>query len=209
MFSDKLKQLRKEKGLSQEELAKRLNVVRQTISKWEKGLSLPDSDMLINIAKALDTTASVLLDEEPPEEKPLPEKTETEKTEPANKKSSRTTIIVLLALGSPIWLSLAVSAIAAAVSIYISVWALIVSIWAIFVAFIGSGIGCLLSGFYFLFTEYALSGAALIAAAFVLAGISIFSFFGCTAATKVFLLLTKKLFLWLKSFFNKKVKEEA
>ena len=165
--------------------------------------------MLINIAKALDTTASVLLDEEPPEEKPLPEKTETEKTEPANKKSSRTTIIVLLALGSPIWLSLAVSAIAAAVSIYISVWALIVSIWAIFVAFIGSGIGCLLSGFYFLFTEYALSGAALIAAAFVLAGISIFSFFGCTAATKVFLLLTKKLFLWLKSFFNKKVKEEA
>ena len=47
MLNENLKQLRKSKGLSQEELAIRLNVVRQTISKWEKGLSVPDADMLI------------------------------------------------------------------------------------------------------------------------------------------------------------------
>ena len=50
MLNENLKQLRKSKGLSQEELAIRLNVVRQTISKWEKGLSVPDADMLIKIA---------------------------------------------------------------------------------------------------------------------------------------------------------------
>ncbi len=53
MLNENLKQLRKSKGLSQEELAIRLNVVRQTISKWEKGLSVPDADMLIKIADIL------------------------------------------------------------------------------------------------------------------------------------------------------------
>ena len=63
MLSDNIKNLRKAKGLSQDELAVKLNVVRQTISKWETGLSVPDSEMLIAIAAALDTTVSVLLDE--------------------------------------------------------------------------------------------------------------------------------------------------
>ncbi|MBR3868958.1 MAG: helix-turn-helix transcriptional regulator [Clostridia bacterium] len=62
MLNDNIKILRKEKGLSQEELATKLNVVRQTVSKWENGLSVPDAEMLINIAKELDTTVSVLLD---------------------------------------------------------------------------------------------------------------------------------------------------
>ena len=53
MLNENLTQLRKSKGLSQEELAIRLNVVRQTISKWEKGLSVPDADMLIKIADIL------------------------------------------------------------------------------------------------------------------------------------------------------------
>ena len=61
MFSENLKSLRKRKGLSQEELAIRLNVVRQTISKWEKGLSVPDADMLIRIAEILETSVSGLL----------------------------------------------------------------------------------------------------------------------------------------------------
>lgn len=63
MLSDNLKNFRKAKGLSQEELATKLNVVRQTISKWEKGLSVPDSEMLIMIAEELDTSVSVLLGE--------------------------------------------------------------------------------------------------------------------------------------------------
>ena len=61
MLNENLKQLRKSKGLSQEELAIRLNVVRQTISKWEKGLSVPDADMLIKIADIFEVCVSELL----------------------------------------------------------------------------------------------------------------------------------------------------
>lgn len=64
MLSENIKNLRKLKGLSQEELAARLNVVRQTVSKWEKGLSVPDADMLVSLAEALDTKVSILLGEE-------------------------------------------------------------------------------------------------------------------------------------------------
>jgi len=61
MFSENLKILRKEKGFSQEQLAARLNVVRQTISKWEKGISVPDAELLIQLAEVLDVTVSDLL----------------------------------------------------------------------------------------------------------------------------------------------------
>lgn len=61
MFGENLKTLRKEKGFSQEQLAIRLNVVRQTISKWEKGISVPDAELLIQLAEVLDVTVSDLL----------------------------------------------------------------------------------------------------------------------------------------------------
>lgn len=63
MLKDNIKNLRKEKGLSQEELAIKLNVVRQTVSKWERGLSVPDSSMLITLAEELGTSVNVLLGE--------------------------------------------------------------------------------------------------------------------------------------------------
>lgn len=61
MFSENLKTLRKQKGMSQETLAQQLNVVRQTISKWEKGLSVPDADMLTNISELFEVSVSDLL----------------------------------------------------------------------------------------------------------------------------------------------------
>lgn len=61
MFSENLKTMRKAKGFTQEELAIKLNVVRQTVSKWEKGLSVPDADVLSKIAEVLDTKVSILL----------------------------------------------------------------------------------------------------------------------------------------------------
>ena len=63
MLSENIKTIRKSKGLSQQELAVKLNVVRQTVSKWEQGLSVPDSDMLISISKVLETPVSTLLGE--------------------------------------------------------------------------------------------------------------------------------------------------
>ena len=73
MFSENLKTLRKQKGFTQEELAVRLNVVRQTVSKWEKGLSVPDADLLTRLSEILEVPVSTLLgsaipdDEEPDE----------------------------------------------------------------------------------------------------------------------------------------------
>lgn len=63
MLNENIKAIRKSKGLSQEELAAKLHVVRQTISKWEQGLSVPDSDLLIALSKALETPVSTLLGE--------------------------------------------------------------------------------------------------------------------------------------------------
>ena len=61
MLKENIRSLRKSKGLSQEELAIKLNVVRQTISKWEQGLSVPDAEMLITISEVLETPVSTLL----------------------------------------------------------------------------------------------------------------------------------------------------
>lgn len=62
MFAENLKKIRKDKGYTQEILDEKLNVVRQTVSKWEKGLSLPDVDMLSKIANVLETDVNILLD---------------------------------------------------------------------------------------------------------------------------------------------------
>ena len=64
MFHENLKTMRKAKGYTQEELAIKLNVVRQTVSKWEKGLSVPDADVLSRMADVLDTDVSTLLGKE-------------------------------------------------------------------------------------------------------------------------------------------------
>lgn len=69
MFSENLKTLRKQRGFSQEELAIRLHVVRQTISKWEKSLSVPDADTLIRLAEILEVPVSELLGEKIENEK--------------------------------------------------------------------------------------------------------------------------------------------
>ena len=63
MLNENIKAIRTSKGLSQQELAVKLNVVRQTISKWEQGISVPDSDLLISLSEALETPVSTLLGE--------------------------------------------------------------------------------------------------------------------------------------------------
>lgn len=105
MLSDNIKKLRKSKGLSQEELAIKMNVVRQTVSKWENGLSVPDSCMLISLADELDTSVSVLLGEpvvEPAQDdlKTIAEKLEVINLQMAKKSMTKVKTIrgVLIAL---------------------------------------------------------------------------------------------------------------
>lgn len=63
MLKDTIKKLRTEQGLSQDELAERVHVVRQTVSKWERGTSVPDADSLVALARALGVSAAELLGE--------------------------------------------------------------------------------------------------------------------------------------------------
>lgn len=68
MLGENIRTVRTRKGYSQETLAQQLNVVRQTVSKWEKGLSVPDAEMLAKLAELLEVPVCDLLGSEPPEE---------------------------------------------------------------------------------------------------------------------------------------------
>ena len=94
MLSENIKKIRKAKGLSQQELAIRLNVVRQTVSKWEQGLSVPDSEMLIALSGVLETPVSTLLGEtvsepEPDSLKAISQKLEVINLQLAQRKESK------------------------------------------------------------------------------------------------------------------------
>ena len=89
MLNENIKAIRKSKGLSQEELADKLNVVRQTISKWEQGRSVPDSDLLIALSEVLETPVSILLGETVPEARVDDLKAISEKLERINLQLAR------------------------------------------------------------------------------------------------------------------------
>lgn len=91
MLSENIKTIRKSKGLSQQELAVKLNVVRQTVSKWEQGLSVPDSDLLIALSEALETPVSTLLGENVAEAEADTVKVLSEKLEIINLQFARKT----------------------------------------------------------------------------------------------------------------------
>ena len=98
MLNENIRALRKSKGLSQQELAIKLNVVRQTISKWEQGLSVPDSEMLISLSEVLETPVSKLLGETVAETeadniKAISEKLEVINLQLAQRKTTRRKVI--------------------------------------------------------------------------------------------------------------------
>ncbi len=115
--------------------------------------------------------------------------------------------IVLLVLGSPVWLSLLIAAFAVIISLYISLWAVIISLWAVFASFAACFPSGIMAGIIFAFVGNVPSGIAVIGAGIVCAGLSVFTFYGCKAATKGTLLLTKKITLGIKCCFIKKEEE--
>ena len=109
--------------------------------------------------------------------------------------------IVLLILGSPIWLSLGVAVAAVILSLYAVLWSVIVSLWSVFVSLGASVLGGVMASIIFISTNNAFSGICLIGVVLVCAGLAIFMFFGCMAATKGILILTKKIALGIKKCF--------
>ncbi len=115
--------------------------------------------------------------------------------------------IVLLTLGSPIWLSLGIAAAAVILALYISIWALIFSLWAIFASLVAGAVVSIPECVFFAARGSAASGLVTAAAGFICAGLAIFMFFGCKAASKGVPALTKDLTTRIKSCFIKR--EEA
>ncbi len=107
--------------------------------------------------------------------------------------------IVLLVLGSPIWLSLGIAAAAVVFSLYTCLWAVIISLWAVFGALaicaVGSVPGCVI----FAVGGHGASGLALLSAGIVCAGLSILLFCGSKETTKGVFMLTRKMTVWTKN----------
>ena len=193
-----LVQLRKGlSGLPQEDIEERLTFYSEMIDdRMEEGITEEDAVSRIG---SVDTIISQIK-ADIPLAKLVREKITL-------KKHVRTWEIVLLLLGSPIWLSLLIAALAVILSLYASLWSVVISLWAVFVSLIGCAFGGVVAGIVIACSGNALSGIAMLAAGIVCGGLSIFMFYGCEAATKGCLILTNKITVWVKNCFIKK--EEA
>lgn len=114
--------------------------------------------------------------------------------------------IVLICLGSPIWLSLLAALWAVIISVYASLWAVIISLWAAEGSFIASSLGGIGAGIAHLALGNVAEGLFLLGAGVLLVGLSILFFYGCKLATKGIVLATKKLAIGIKKLFIRKEK---
>ncbi len=112
--------------------------------------------------------------------------------------------IVLLVLGSPVWLPLLIATLIVIIALYISLWSVIISLWAGFAALIGAALGTLLTGVRYELVGFFFGGVAMFGIGSVCAGLAILAFFVCKAATGGTILLTKKMVSWLKSHLSRK-----
>ena len=193
--SEFLEQLRgRLNGLPQSDLEERLNFYGEMIDdRVEDGLSEEDAVAAVG---SVDEIAEQIV-----KDTPLA-KLVKEKITP--KRALKSWEIVLIAVGSPIWFSLLVAAFAVMISIYVTIWSLIVSLWATGISLAVAFLGGLLGGLVFIISHDFTFGFALIGAGLVCAGLSIFMFFGCKAATKGAVILTKKIASGIKHLFVKK-----
>lgn len=109
--------------------------------------------------------------------------------------------IVLLALGSPIWLSLLIAAFAVAFAAYVVIWSAVITLWSVEAALMACSLGGVVSGAVFAIFGNAVTGLAMLGAGVFCAGLSVFLFFGCKGVTKGLLLLTKKMAFGIKALF--------
>lgn len=182
-------------GLPHEEADERVNFYSEMIDDLvEEGLT--EEEAVERIGSVGDIVTQILTDDTVPQKKKK------------EKRRLGALEITLLALGSPIWLALLVSAFAVVISIYAVLWSLVVSFWSVF----ASLAGCAVGGVVMLITECikgnTAGGVAMLGMGIFLAGLAIFVFYGCAAATKASAQLTKKSYLFIVSLFTKKEEEK-
>ena len=178
-------------GLPPADLEERLSFYDEMINDYmEEGLSEEEA---VSAIGSVEKIAETIVAETPFY------KLAREKIKPKRKLSGGE--IALIAIGSPIWVSLLVAAIAVLASLIASLWAVIVSFWAVFGAFVSGGIGAVVAGVMSLFGGEGLLGLVALGAGILLVGLSIFTFFGCQMATKGAARLMKKTALTAKKCF--------
>lgn len=181
-------------GLPKQELEERLTFYSEIIDdRMEDGMT--EEQAVLDIG-SVDCIASQIISDIPLS------KLAKERIKP--KRKMKAWEIVLLALGSPIWLSLAIGLFAIVLSLYAVLWSVILSIWAVFASLVACSLGGLVAGIFFIFSGNTLTGLAMIGVSVFCAGVAILAFFGCKAATKGIILLTKKIALGIKKCFVKK-----
>ena len=192
-FTDDLRS--KLSALPPAELEERLSFYEEIIDdRMEEGLS--EEEAVAAIGSADEIAEQIIGD--------VPIKTIVkEKIKP--KRRLKAWEIVLLVLGSPIWFSLLVIVpLSVAISLYAVLWSVIVALWAAFASVVGSAVGVCIGGAGLVAVRQTAAGLAMIGAGLVCAGLSVFLFFGCSAATKGSALLTKKSVLGVKKLFFRK-----
>lgn len=181
-------------GLPQDDIEERLTFYGEMIEdRKEEGLSEEEAVSAVGFVSEIVTQAVA--------ETPLA-KIAKERIRP--KRRLRAGEIVLLVLGSPIWFSLGIAAVAVIFSFYISLWSVVVSLWAVFASLVACCVGGVLACVVLVIGSRGVSGVAMLAAGIVCAGLAIYLFYGCKAATDGILILTKKLAIWIKNCFIKK-----
>lgn len=183
-------------GLPKEELEERLSFYSEMIDDgMEEGLS--EEEAVASLGPIGDMVSQTVA--QTPFKKLVKEKVK-------NKRPIKAWETVLLILGSPIWLPLLIAAAAIALSLYAVLFALIIALWAIDLALAVSAVASAAAGFAELFKGEYYQGLVLIGTGLALAGIAIFLFFGCLAATRGAIRLNGKIALWIKSLFVGKEK---
>jgi len=190
-----LEQLRKGLcGLPQKDIEERVSFYSEMIDdRIEEGVT--EEDAILEIGSVDEIASAVVADI------PL-SKIAKERIKP--KRQLKAWEIVLLILGSPIWLSLGIAAVAVVFSLYISLWAVIVSLWAVFASVAACSIGGVLACAVFAIGGNCASSLAMLGAGVACMGLSVFMFYGCKGATKGFVLLSKKIAVFIKNCFIKK-----
>ncbi len=190
-----LKEVRKRlSGLPQDDIEERLNFYEEMIDdRIEEGLT--EEQATSELGEIDDIVKQVM------SEIPL-KKLVKEKVRPS--RALRAWEIVLLVLGSPVWLSLLIALLAVIVAVYAVIWSLIISLWAIEVSLAACALGGVFASAVFMSQGNIVSGLFVLGAGLICAGVAIFGFFGCKYAVKAILKFTHCMVVCIKSMFVKK-----
>ena len=191
---------RKVKNLTQEQLAEKLGVTSKSISRWEQGRTMPDVSLFETLCEEVDISINDLLNGKKQNRK------ERCVNEPKSNRKVSATEIILLVLGSPIWISLFIVLIVFILSAYIVIWSAIISLWACLAAVIVVSLYVLIYSLVMFICVNVLRGIVFLGCTFILAGLIVFMKYGCICFTKCVIALTTYLCKLIKyKLFKKEV----